>query len=190
MVGSMIAAATGGMPWKHNERQAIMQGQAWPEEGWSEEDWPEEDLSKPDLAWWHGMSPVIPAIEDALAVRSMPIVVAAQSGDTPIPTIRKIASIRFMRDGMFTSGHSHIGTGPQSPQFGWAGHDCARPSDGPRVWFDKPVGQKGLMLSRARATVWPHRWRKGGPLTSLAANGVYATMNTVVRENRLWWRTL
>jgi hypothetical protein len=68
----MIAPATGGMPWKHNDRQATMHGQALPEEDVSD-----EDLSKADLAGWQGMPSAIPAIDDACAERCMPVMVAA-----------------------------------------------------------------------------------------------------------------
>jgi hypothetical protein len=76
-----------------------------------------QDLSDEDLsdAGWHGISSAIPAIDDARADCSMPFIVAAYSGDTPRPAIKKIASSRLMRNDIFTSGHSHIGTSPQSP---------------------------------------------------------------------------
>ncbi len=73
----MIAPATGGMPWKHNDRQATMHGQALPEEDVPREEVSKEDLSKADLAGWHGMPSAIPAIDDACAERCMPVMVAA-----------------------------------------------------------------------------------------------------------------
>ena len=49
MVGTVIAPTTGGMPCKHSDTQATMQGQALPEEV-SEDEGSEEDLSEADLA--------------------------------------------------------------------------------------------------------------------------------------------
>jgi hypothetical protein len=75
--GTVIAPATGGMPWKHNDRQAAMQGQALPGEDLSGEEVSEEDVLEADLACWHGMSSTAPAAVDAWVVRSMPFMVAA-----------------------------------------------------------------------------------------------------------------
>jgi hypothetical protein len=75
MVGATIEPAAGGMPWKHNDRQATMHGQALPEEEVSEEAGSDEDLSEADLAGWQGMSSTIPAID--VAERSFPFMVAA-----------------------------------------------------------------------------------------------------------------
>ena len=48
-------------------------------------------------------------------------------------------------------------------------------------------GQPGISERSGRAGTTSRR--KARPLTSPAANGVYPAMSTVVRENRLWWRT-
>jgi hypothetical protein len=75
MVGATIEPAAGGMPWKHNDRQATMHGQVLPEEEVSEEAGSDEDLSEADLAGWHGMSSAIPAID--VVERSFPFMAAA-----------------------------------------------------------------------------------------------------------------
>src|SRR6266436_4745127 len=65
--GATIAPATCGIPWKHRDRQTTMNGHALSE----------EDLSDEDLAGWHGISSIIPAVEGACTDCSMPFTVTA-----------------------------------------------------------------------------------------------------------------
>jgi hypothetical protein len=67
IAGTATSPATGGIPWKHNDRHATMNGHALSE----------EDLSDEDLSGWHGISSAIPAMDDACTDCSMPFIVAA-----------------------------------------------------------------------------------------------------------------
>lgn len=92
MAGTVMVSAIGGMPWKHSDRHTTMNGQIFSG----------EDLSGEDLGW-QGISPSAPAIEDpCVAGCSTAFIAEAKSGDTPSPTITRIASIRLRRRGMFT----------------------------------------------------------------------------------------
>jgi hypothetical protein len=77
VAGTAIAPATGGIPWKHNDRHTTMNGHALSEEDLSGEDLSDGDLLEGDLSGWHGISSAIPAMDDACAVCSMPFIVAA-----------------------------------------------------------------------------------------------------------------
>jgi hypothetical protein len=63
VAGATTAPATGGKPWKHNDRHATMNGQAL--------------LEGELLVGWHGISSAIPAIEDVCADRPIPFIAEA-----------------------------------------------------------------------------------------------------------------